>query len=281
MNYSAFLILHGDPLEQYIASQASENLPDILSPYSEVWAEHVYVRRIPDNPSRVPPEWMDFAGSHYTALIRIHQAFRYVEQLKSVCESEFTYEDGEKFLDLHSYAAAFWWNIGSAIDNLGAAFSDAPCTNLKKGCGSRWLRDEYPKLSEGYDRRTQFVHSRVVPIKLNGGMPVFGFRFLGRDLEDNDSLPKYTDWEMEYQGRDKLIEDFYDDSWLDIRSEFSAAWQHLNRWLKDTDLDRPKFDEAITPPENSSAGYSGGTFNPQQPRSSISGVQIPRNPPSG
>ena len=64
----------GDPLEQEICRYVDQ-LRIVLQPYSEVWLNHIVVRRVDDN-SRVEEAWINFAGSHYNAILRVFHAYR-------------------------------------------------------------------------------------------------------------------------------------------------------------------------------------------------------------
>ncbi len=274
---------HGDPLEREIVRTAADALVTVIEPYSTVWATHVFQRRLPDaGYSRVPAEWMDFAGSHYTALIRLYHAFKALSSLKRACEVELTADIGARLLEIHELTASYWWNIGAAIDTLGSAFSDAPCTKLKKGSGSKWLKINFPDLATSYDRRTQFIHSRIVPISVDGGMPVFCFQQLKSDENDGGDQPKYTPWDVQFAGRHELVGDFYDTHWPKFLSAARDAWFHLQRWLRDTDNDIPatrgglavEVGLADNPsiPSNiqfqpPGTGYGSGGFAPNSPPS--------------
>jgi hypothetical protein len=180
---------------------------------------------------------MDFAGSHYTALIRMYLAYKAVDRLRIVCDQEMPQDPGDTLLEIQCLTAAYWWNVGSAIDNLGAAFADAPCTELKKGTGGKMIKKDYPDVATAYDRRTQFIHSRIVPIGVDGGMPYFHFKYLESEIENAPDLPKYTDWTMEYRGRRELVDDFYNEHWRTFLPTMSAIWYRLANWLRDEDRD--------------------------------------------
>jgi hypothetical protein len=58
--------------------------------------------------------------------------------------------------------ASFWEHIGSAIDNLALCFLDSQPAIFKEDAREELMR-KYDNIAYAYNRRTQFIHSRIVP----------------------------------------------------------------------------------------------------------------------
>jgi hypothetical protein len=120
------LVFEGDPLEREIAC-SWEELSLVLEPYADIWHDFILPRRLPDPPGRVAEEWMPFAGSHYTALIRVYHAYKsYLGLRERVAAIEGGQDSAVLLLEVHELTASFWEHIGSAIDNLAMCYLDAP-----------------------------------------------------------------------------------------------------------------------------------------------------------
>lgn len=223
----------GDIIEQRICKDA-DPLASVIYTYAEVWAHCVYSRR--KNVAEVEPDWMPFAGSHYSAIVRLHHAF----QSKTVIEDLLTSDLLEKkpadaLLLIHHHFACFWENLGSCIDNLALAIEDCELIEAvldkdgkvdpeMKGSNARKsLTRKYAALAHAYDRRTQFIHSRLVPQKFAKGSVSINVRLL-------DS--KNTSWPSESGIEESLTADVLEKSWHDTTSELGNAWRRLCMELK-------------------------------------------------
>lgn len=117
---------YGDPIEQLILRDGCD-LSDIMTPYADIWAEHVYPRRHKRKLWKIDDDWMPFAGSHYTALIRTFQAGNKLNQIVEIAEAfENDHYDADHVLLLQDSTAAFWQHIDQAIEHLSYAYQDAP-----------------------------------------------------------------------------------------------------------------------------------------------------------
>lgn len=226
--YVQTLAAYGDPLERVIVlSHAS--LHQVVYPYAAIWVDHIEPRRLKDNPSKVVPEWMDFAGSHYTAMIRVFQASQKLDAMKRLLGALADGNDSAlALIELHDLTAGFWEHIGACIDNLSACWSDAPVLRVAKP-KENIVAPDGSRLDWMYDRRSQFIHSRIVPKNILEGATFFNVR-----LFDN----KRTDWSSEYR-REELVEDTYPDLWMEFLDLISTEWQKLRARLRDRDPDRP------------------------------------------
>jgi hypothetical protein len=213
----------GDPLERVIVDSWA-TISQVLNPYAGVWAHHVYPRRNPHNPSVVTDAWMPFTGSHYTAIVRVYHALKKWERIQFICH-EFAAgsKSGELLLEAHEVFASFWEHIGTAIDNLARCFEDAPCINKENG--SKYVQIHYKKVDEAYDRRTQFIHSRLVPMGVDGGMLFFNSELFKQ---------KNTNWREKFV-RPTIATDYYEDVWTSFMKDMSDLWSHLLEWLRNVD----------------------------------------------
>jgi hypothetical protein len=237
----------GDPLEILIC-QARDQLFPVLSPYARVWAQHVFPRRVGDG-SLLVDEWMPFGSDHYTALIRLHHAYCAKGRLLALCKKaeevkdrKPTADDYALLLHVHATCAAFWENLGSAIDNFAHVWDDARrilLGNAKnpgttegdepiafKGISA----DRYPLLNYAYDRRTQFIHSALVPKRFVDGMVVFNLRH----YDD-----KATDWLPETEVIEAVDAQIVKE-WEAVLKELGLAWERLFSWLQSKDKKRPE-----------------------------------------
>jgi hypothetical protein len=213
----------GDPLERVIVNHWAE-IHDVLNPYAGIWAHHVFPRRNPNKPNVCTDAWMPFAGSHYTAIVRVFHAFQKWQRIQHLCD-EFAagHKSGELLLEAHEVFAAFWEHVGTAIDNLARCFEDAP--PIDKENGSKYVQIHYQKVDEAYDRRTQFIHSRLVPMGVDGDMLFFNFEHF---------KTKDTNWTEKFI-RPTIAADYYKDVWTAFIRDLSGLWSHLEQWLRDVD----------------------------------------------
>src|SRR5262249_12952206 len=82
-----------------------------------------------------------------------------------------------------------------------------------------------------YNRRTQLIHSRVVPIDIDTGYAIFDDSYL--DGKHRDALPASTDWKSEFNNRRDLSE-FYDAKWHEARTQLAGTWSFLQEKTGET-----------------------------------------------
>jgi hypothetical protein len=235
----------GDPFEILIC-QESDELFQVLSPYAEVWAQHIFPRRLGDG-SEIEKKWMSFGSSHYTALIRLYHAYCSKNELLSLCKQapkqtrNLTASDYTLLLRIHASCSAFWENLGSTIDNFTHAWDDARrlflCNAKKIGVdGDEEIsfttisRAKYPQLNYAYNRRTQFIHSKLVPKRFQDGMVVFNIRHY-----DNETTSWLPDIEVIEMVDEQIAKD-----WDAVIKELGVGWRKLSSWLQSRDTARPK-----------------------------------------
>lgn len=248
----------GDPLE-IVISQCRDALFPVLSPYARIWCNHIIHRRVGDG-SRLVDEWMAFGSDHYTSLIRLYHAFSAKESLLNQCKRaeackgrELTSDDYTLLLEVHATCAAFWENLGSTVDNLAHAWDDARrilLGNAKKPGATEddeqfsfkaISRERYSMLNYAYDRRTQFIHSALVPKRLEDGIIAFNLRHYDSER---------TDW---LTGADEceFVEKKISDDWTAVLKELGQAWERLFSWLQAKDEGRFRLPVSVkTPPES-------------------------------
>ena len=240
----------GDQFERLICGRV-DDLNAVLCPYAEVWAKHIKRRRIEDGRA-LEPAWMPFGGSHYTALIRLYHADESKREVLHLCQElqktagrELNPEDYAKLLRLHAACAAMWENMGSAIDNFRCAKFEAeklfglkaeetpekcekcgrPLANQYKTTGGPLSEEANPMLYYAYQRRTQFIHSRIVPKQIADGMVVFNY------LHYEDERTNWSEETVKPEQLDHVIAE----EWSGILAEFGSEWQKLFSLLKAKD----------------------------------------------
>ncbi|MEI7731005.1 MAG: hypothetical protein WCO56_15625 [Verrucomicrobiota bacterium] len=283
----------GDPLEVLICREFDE-LSLVLLPYSRVWSRHIFTRRIKDG-SEVIPEWMPFAGCHYTALVRLHHALIAKREIIAICKKaeesgkhDATEEDYFSLLSVHAACTSFWDNLGASIDNFVHAQEEAKTVlALKKEkrqeipvcpkCGAKpELKEKFaartlsqaknPKLYYAFERRHQFIHSILVPHRIDGGMIVFNLRHY------DDAA---TDWSKDVQVWQNIDSQVNED-WGNVLKEFGDTWAGFDSWIKAEDKDCPIVrTRESAPGATTESSESFGSFQVNTQNSSFS------IPPSG
>ncbi len=223
------LKIEGDPIEKVLCEYSAELSP-IIYTYADVWADFIYPNRIHDG-SVVKEEWMPFAGSHYTAFIRYFHSYEAKRQIEDISKKIMNGDNSAKLLlDAHLATATFWENLGSCVDNLSLSLEKAPYVEFdvkgeeqegKKGRDD--LKKDYPALSEAYDRRTQFIHSRLVPQAIDEGALILNVKLF---------LSKNTEWPSKNGVEQDFVETVHSNFWNEFNTELHSAWNHLYNWMK-------------------------------------------------
>lgn len=236
----------GDQFERLIC-QHNDDLHQILAPYSQIWIEHIYPRRIGDG-SSLEEGWMSFGGSHYTALIRLHHAdesrkevIKLCNELQSTATRGVHADNFAKLLRLHAASAAMWENLGAAIDNFRLARFEAaklvkhkqpetikrcpkcdkPLDQEYKTTGTPLSEVANPKLYFAYQRRTQFIHSRIVPIQITEGIVEFNL------IHFQDERTQWPPTAVKLKQLDHVVLA----EWESIIMEFASEWWELHSLL--------------------------------------------------
>lgn len=235
----------GDTLERAICKSASTaEFGLVLYPYSGIWQDHILPRRDPTDLSRLADnfsEWTPFAADHYTALVKTYLAMRCFLKLKECCKvAKCGTLDAINLLDAHEAFSGYWQNLGSAIDNLGRCFDDAPCLNGKHGAGLTSIQGNYQALSTAFDRRTQLIHYPLVPLGYDDGAIVFNqCQFEAGIQKTNWRIAKYSaEW----------ADEFHEQEWLPILSELGAVWSDLRNRLRTNDTHKPQIEPILLDP---------------------------------
>ncbi len=236
-DYLKLLEAEGDGLERAIYREPRGELLPILDPYSEIWAKYVVPNRTPTGENVTEP-WRPFAGNHYSALIRLQNASVFKDRID---ETSCGTCGGKELLAIQADTAAFWWSLGAVIDNLGQAIQNFPGMDLAvnpddteeqaQSRGKKYLCNVVSELGFIYDRRTQQIHSRIIPIGTIGGYPCVNKRYL--DLPRRENLPKYTDWQEAYDNPKDLARE-YDEQWQNALKAMLKAWNHIRCLFADT-----------------------------------------------
>jgi hypothetical protein len=271
----AVLATQGDPLEREICKHVDDLRP-LLQPYSEIWYDHIVIRRIDDN-AKVDTDWMNFAGSHYSAIVRAFHARDTLRKIQPLVLCEAKEENiGRILLDVHREWASFWEHIGSTIDNLASAFQDSIppiIVDDGKSPSREALMRKYEGIAYAYNRRTQFIHSRIVPATIENDLVQFRGRIT--DRRDRRNEPKTSDWELPYDSQ-YVLGDILEAEWDNYIKVMTDAWWFLRNELRHKDLAAEELRKKIRREDSSRqiqephvAIPYGGT--------PISNIEMPRN----
>ncbi|WP_422927534.1 hypothetical protein [Singulisphaera sp. PoT] len=220
----------GDPLEKAVIRLAGEALQSVLVPYSHIWAKYVLHARIGAG-EFVDEFLLKFAASHYTALVRLYNALEFRHSIHNLCAESGPQEDGETLLKLQASTSAFWWSLGAAVDNLGKALEQFPGSTLRgRDAGIELLISSHVYISYIYGRRTQLIHSRVIPIGTDQGYPVSDTRYL--DGKHRSTLPAETNWSLDYKSPSDL-DASYEGLWNEAVQSLTSAWWAAKTFLDD------------------------------------------------
>jgi hypothetical protein len=270
----AVLASQGDPLEREICKHVDELRP-LLQPYADIWCDHILIRRIEDN-ARVEPDWMNFAGSHYSAMVRVFHARDTLKKLQPLVLCETKEEDiGKILLDVHREWASFWEHIGTSIDNLASAFQDSKppiIVDDGKSASREALMRKYEGIAYAYNRRTQFIHSRIVPATIKNDLVQFRGRIT--DRHDRRNEPKSSTWEKPYDS-EYVLGDILEAEWGNYIRVMTDAWWFLRNALRDKDLAAEKLRKKILR-EDSSRQFQEPQVAIPYRGTPISNIEMPR-----
>jgi len=204
----------GDPLEQAIVE--NEALLPVLVPYACIWARHLLVRRDKQHRYVKSEEWYEFGAHHYTALIRVENAYRSLRQIREACCTLRQQTDAkEALLDLHLAIASFWENLGCAIENLEKA--------LQKIVRSGTLARQ-GAVERAFAKRSRLIHGLIVPVATNDQ----SIEFYVSHLEDEDDK---KGWHQPKERTTEWVEQHHDDEWVAILAGLASAWESVNSQL--------------------------------------------------
>lgn len=250
----------GDTLEREILNHADHHseewndLLQVLYPYAGIWHDHILPRRDMYDMTRLDDkykEWIRFASSHYTALIRTYQVYRKFRRLKDCCmQAEQGNLTANLLIDAHDALSGFWEHLGSVIDNLGRCFDDAPVLSYPRGDGLKKIQANQKALSFAFARRTQMIHYSLVPIGFEDGMIVFNeHQFIGQE----------TDWSV----HNLKLEDLatcHVVGWKEAISDLSSVWNRLRDEIRRADKSPPQAPGYVLDLETGiKDGYSPGS----------------------
>ena len=123
---------YGDQIERAIVRESSNEMASFLAPYSDIWKSYVMPFRV-GRGEVLRPEWLPFGGSHYSALVRVHNVLTFYNEIELLHDQGQEGENGHLMLKLQACTGAFWWSLGSAVDNLGHALRLFPGSTFTEG----------------------------------------------------------------------------------------------------------------------------------------------------
>ena len=103
----------------------------------------------------------------------------------------------------------------------GCVAPDAPSLRVARA-KEKEVAPDGSRLDWMYDRRSQFIHSRIVPKGVIDGIPYFNFR-----LFDN----KNTNWSSKYES-EALVETKYPELWREFLTLIGEQWETLRSRLR-------------------------------------------------
>lgn len=225
----------GDPIEQEICKY-EDQLRLVLQPYSEVWFNHVMIRREGDN-SIVEKDWMNFAGANYSALVRVFHAWSALQRLNKYALQEVpAAKVGGFLLHVHEDWANFWEHIGSAIDNLALACQTSVPPVIKDDAREVLMKRD-DDICYAYNRRTQFIHSRIVPATIRDDIVTFRIRL--EEQRCRHLEPKESRWDLPYD-KELALGDVLPKEWEIFLKAMEKNWFWLLSRLRDADEGRQK-----------------------------------------
>jgi hypothetical protein len=162
------LVEYGDVLEQKIF--ADEIFFKEFRVYGEIWARYILPNREVNSPTLTTPCWREFAASHYSAIVRCWTVRASAVEICHACENIINNDETAlSLLSIHGRLLTFFTAIGAAHDNMQRCFKVWPIetSGAFDACGGN-PREPF-SLAWLYDRRTQAVHSALVPINNGDG----------------------------------------------------------------------------------------------------------------
>jgi hypothetical protein len=182
----------GDAIERHVLQL--DELAEPVSQYSVLWAHFVEPHRDRANPNLITGSMKDVAELSYTALVRLASAHSAVLRTRHACESAAASSAslGEDTLTVQASLFEFFCNAGAAVDLLGQAYCSSAGPNallfaeVPVWGSPRWF----------YERRSEYVHQRVVPVFPVGDVLHFDIHNLTQDSAWNSAArtPQEVSW---------------------------------------------------------------------------------------
>ena len=239
-----FIQSHGDTFERAMFSDV--DFAQKFHLYPEVWSKCILPNRRPGTISLADVNWIEFAGRHYTTIIRCWNAWESHKNIVCQCELSIVDSTPLEYLRLHSTLFEFFCLCGSAIDNLGYTFGAKPLECMRAFEETKSRKHGENDLKWFYERRNQFIHSIIVPCFQNDGLPT---------IDLNLFADSKTVWESERPLDLRSVGDVIEKYWKTFVEEMTAAWSCLlglvNKKMESVDLTH--FMNTTTP-----IGFSGG-----------------------
>jgi len=156
------ILVNGDILERKFFSD--EDFARSFDLYPLIWKRHVLPLRKPDSfQLDLDNPQSEFAAKHYTTIVRCWMAYAANKEIDSQCLAACESPSAENQLKLHRLLFEFYCTLGAAIDNMEACFELPPISSSSAFTSIRSREPDEESLRWLYDRRTQFVHSTLVP----------------------------------------------------------------------------------------------------------------------
>jgi hypothetical protein len=178
----------GDAVEKFACDEAS--IAPLIGQYAAIWANYVRPKRMPGNPALIEGPIADLAERHYTALVRLLGALGAAKRASDACiELASGATAGSSVVVVQSELLTFFSSAGAAVENLEAAYAAPPIGS--KSALMPNPSDVFGSPKWFYDRRTQYVHKRLLPIfEIDGVLHIDTEHFFDKEVKWNDSTHK-------------------------------------------------------------------------------------------
>lgn len=231
---------HGDAVEKVAFRDAS--FAGRFEIYARVWASYILPNRDPAAPHRTLEPWHIFSQAHYTAFVRMCNASQAASRITLTCRelgspTSAANQDMEFKVDailrLHESLLSLFGCYGAVRDNLIRAFASRPLNKESEGI------HEFARYGEAeftpewvYDRRSQHVHSILVPIFQTDNKTMFdGSLWVDKKCRWEDASGEPKDF--------RVVSDYINDIHTKYSTAISSIWHVLFTRLQSTVIAPP------------------------------------------
>lgn len=175
----------GDEVEKHACDV--EALAPLIGRYAAIWANYVRPKRRPSNPALIQSPINDLAERQYTALVRLLGALDAATRISDVSIAVAgSRPNGSTVVSMQSDLLTFFSSAGAAVESLENAYAAEPLISKEPLMPAPADAIGSPKWF--YDRRTQYVHKRLLPVfEVDGLLHLDVAHFIDKDVTWNES----------------------------------------------------------------------------------------------